>query len=220
MKKLFVLSLCLFYLICLTGCSNTVKIEFIIDGESKFVETNKGSILNDSIVPISNKEKTFASIKIYLIEEKDNRTFCYITSEMLDMNIKGYLDSLKEKLKGTKVVSSAIQFKNDLNAELKNIGTDNDFVASMQQSFSAMKEIIASTNIGAIASGISTGFKAIGTVVSVSIKGAIVAIQGLGIALKTVGSVAKVASVPLRAMFKYFIFPYFKKFIFCLFILI
>lgn len=60
MKKLFVLSLCLFYLICLTGCSNTVKIEFIIDGESKFVETNKGSTINDSIVPISNKEKPVA----------------------------------------------------------------------------------------------------------------------------------------------------------------
>lgn len=29
---------------------------------------------------------------LHLIEEKENRLFCYITSEMLDMNIKGYLD--------------------------------------------------------------------------------------------------------------------------------
>ena len=29
---------------------------------------------------------------LHLIEAKENKYFCYITSEMIDMNIKGYLD--------------------------------------------------------------------------------------------------------------------------------
>lgn len=130
-------------------------------------------------------------------------TLAGISSALTNSKVAQGIDGLKEKLKGTKVVSSVIQFKNNLNTELKRIGEGNDFTTHLKQSFSEMKEIIANTKVGAIASGIVTGFKAIGTVVSTSIKGAIFTIKGLGIALKTVGSVAKVASVPFRAMFKY-----------------
>ena len=51
MKKIFLFFMCLFYFICLTGCSNTVKIEFIIDGESKIVEMQSNSIITEEIIP-------------------------------------------------------------------------------------------------------------------------------------------------------------------------
>ena len=51
MKKIFLFFMCLFYFICLTGCSNTVKIEFIIDGESKIVEMESNSIITEEIIP-------------------------------------------------------------------------------------------------------------------------------------------------------------------------
>ena len=51
MKKNFLLIMLIFYFICLTGCSNTVKIEFIIDGESKIVEMESNSIITEEIIP-------------------------------------------------------------------------------------------------------------------------------------------------------------------------
>lgn len=129
-------------------------------------------------------------------------TLAGISSALTNNKLTQGLDTLKEKLKGTKVISSVIQFKNNLNTQLKNIGTNNDFTGSLKQSFLELKTILKDTKLGTIASGIGNAFKTIGAVGTSAIKGTLSVINKLGSGLKTVGKVANVASIPLKAMFK------------------
>lgn len=47
---------------------------------------------------------------LHLIEAKDYKTFCYITAEMVDMNIKRYLDA--ENLQKIDELLSEFEYKN------------------------------------------------------------------------------------------------------------
>lgn len=139
-------------------------------------------------------------------------TLAGISSALTNNKLTQGIDGLKEKLKGTKVVSSIIQFKNNLSNHLKTIGGNNDFAGSLKQSFSELTTILKGTKVGQFVSKIGSAFKVIGTVGSTMVKVTTKAIKGLISGLRVVGKVAKVASIPLKAMFKISTAPIIKGF--------
>jgi hypothetical protein len=76
------------------------------------------------------------------------------------------------------------------------------FKEAIKTNLSEAKEVLSNTKFGAIVSGICNAFKTLGKVVGVAIKGAIATVKGLVTGLKAVSKVAKVVSVPLKAMTK------------------
>ena len=139
-------------------------------------------------------------------------TLAGISSALTNNKLTQGIDSLKEKLKGTKVINSIIQFKNNLNNHLKTIGGNNNFTGGLKQSFSELITIMKGTKVGQFASAIGKAFKTIGTIGSNMIKGTVKVIKGLASGLNVVGKGAKAASIPLKAMFKISTAPIIKGF--------
>lgn len=72
MKKLFLIFMSLMFVICFAGCSmnhEKVNINFIIDGQSHLVKIDKGGVISNDIIPLSQE---YTVVALYYDEEMTN----------------------------------------------------------------------------------------------------------------------------------------------------
>ncbi len=93
MKRLFIVFINLMFIMCLASCGeiqDKINIDFIIEGKSYLVEINKGTSINNEIIPLSNKIKI---IELYYDEDMKNK----YDDSILNEDTKIYVKSMGEQ---------------------------------------------------------------------------------------------------------------------------